>query len=130
MPGKVLAIDDQPEVLKLLTDLLKGHGRETDGYQDGDQALQALESSSQEVDLVVLDLIMPVMDGFEFVYELRKVKAWRTIPITVVTSKDITDEDRARLNGYAEKILQKGAYDRDELLEQLREVVIGCVERA
>ena len=66
--------------------------------------------------------MMPEMDGFEFVRELRKLRAHRSIPVIVVTAKDLTAEDRRRLNGHVEKILQKGGYSRDELLREIREL--------
>jgi DNA-binding response OmpR family regulator len=67
--------------------------------------------------------MMPDMDGFEFAEAVRKHEAWHKIPIVVLTAKDLTVEDRLRLNGYVEKILQKGAYGRDELLADVRELV-------
>jgi CheY-like chemotaxis protein len=70
--------------------------------------------------LILLDLMMPVMDGFEFVMELRKVKAWREIPIVVVTARDLTEEDRSRLSGEVAGLIQKGGMDRESLLAQLR----------
>ena len=57
--------------------------------------------------------MMPEMDGFEFVAEFRRHAAWRAIPIVVITAKDLTRDDRERLNGYVEKILQKGAHGRE-----------------
>ena len=73
--------------------------------------------------LILLDLMMPEMDGFQFVLELEKNQEWRTIPILVVTAKDLTLEDRRRLNGHVEKIMQKGAYRREDLLKNVRELV-------
>ena len=58
--------------------------------------------------------------------ELRKVEAWRCIPVVVATAKDLTDEDRKALSGNVEFVLQKGAYGRDQLLEQVRELVATC----
>ena len=66
---------------------------------------------------------MPEMDGFEFLEELRKEEANRSIPIVVITSKTITAEDRMRLNGSVERILLKKASSREELLRQVRELV-------
>ena len=57
--------------------------------------------------VVLLDLMMPEMDGFEVVAELRRHGAWRTIPIVVVTAKELTAEDRQWLNGYVERILER-----------------------
>gem|GEM_PF-6129139 len=65
---------------------------------------------------------MPQMDGFEFVLQLRKTPAWRSIPVIVLTAKDITKADRSRLNGYVCDVLQKGAYSTQALLDEVREL--------
>jgi signal transduction histidine kinase len=71
--------------------------------------------------LIVLDLMMPEMDGFEFAARVRQKREWRFIPIVVLTAYDLSLEDRRRLNGYVETILQKVGDSRDALLHQLRE---------
>jgi CheY-like chemotaxis protein len=73
--------------------------------------------------------MMPEMDGFAFVTEFRRHEPWRAIPIVVITAKDLTREDRERLNGYVEKVLQKGAYGRDELLAEVRDLVAQSIAR-
>jgi CheY-like chemotaxis protein len=73
--------------------------------------------------------MMPEMDGFEFAAEFRRHESWRTIPIVVVTARDLSREDRERLNGHVQKILQKGAYGRDALLAEVRELVATSVAR-
>jgi CheY-like chemotaxis protein len=73
--------------------------------------------------------MMPEMDGFEFVAEFRRHEAWRDVPIVVVTAKDLTRDDRDRLNGYVQRILQKGAYSREQLLAEVRELVTTSVAR-
>jgi CheY-like chemotaxis protein len=95
--------------------------------EHGRAALERVAEDRPE--LILLDLMMPEMDGFQFIEELRKQEAWRAIPIIVVTAKDLTEEDRLRLNGYVEKILQKGAYSRDDLLAEVRDLVTSCVAR-
>ena len=67
--------------------------------------------------------MMPEMDGFDFIHELRKTPAWRSIPVVVLTAQDVSEEDRQRLNGSVAKILRKAAYRRDELLLEVREQV-------
>jgi hypothetical protein len=57
------------------------------------------------------------------VVEMQRNEAWRQIPVAVITAKDLTAEDRARLNGTVETTLQKGAYSRDELLVELRNLI-------
>jgi CheY-like chemotaxis protein len=69
------------------------------------------------------------MDGFQVVEALREREAWRSIPIVVVTAKDLTAEDHLRLSGYVEKILQKGAYSREALLAEIRDLVMTCIAR-
>ena len=65
--------------------------------------------------------MMPVMDGFEFVLEMRKLETSKSIPIVVVTAKDITDEDRRRLNGGVVGLIEKTGLDRESLLAQVLE---------
>jgi CheY-like chemotaxis protein len=59
--------------------------------------------------------------------ELRRQERWNGIPVVVITAKELTAEDRKRLNGGVERILQKGAFRREELLSQLRELVAACL---
>jgi CheY-like chemotaxis protein len=75
----------------------------------------------------LLDLMMPEMDGFEFLEEMRRKAEWRDIPVVVVTAKDLTDADRSRLNGGVERIIQKT--DRDDMLREVRSVLAKRVER-
>jgi CheY-like chemotaxis protein len=63
--------------------------------------------------------MMPVMDGFQFTSEVRAHAEWQSIPIVVMTAKDITAEDRTRLDGKVSRILQKGACGREELLAEI-----------
>jgi CheY-like chemotaxis protein len=71
--------------------------------------------------------MMPEMDGFAFLEALRQQDAWRSIPVVVVTAMDLTPEDRQRLNGYVEQILQKGAYSHEELLHEIQLLIAACV---
>ena len=80
-------------------------------------------------DAILLDLMMPEMDGFEFLAELRRQPTWRDIPVLVLTAMDLTDEDRRRLNGEVEQVMQKGAYDRDELLREVGRALADSIER-
>jgi CheY-like chemotaxis protein len=80
--------------------------------------------------LILLDLMMPEMDGFEFVTELRRHVEWRGIPVIIVTAKELTAEERARLSGQVERILQKGASTRASLLGEIRDMVAAYVTPA
>jgi len=68
--------------------------------------------------------MMPEMDGFQFIIALRETE-WRSIPIVVVTAMELTLEERQQLNGSVERILQKSAYNRDELLQEIRALVMA-----
>jgi CheY-like chemotaxis protein len=73
--------------------------------------------------VILLDLMMPEMDGFEFAARVRRRPEWRTIPIVVLTAHDLNDADRRRLNGYVETIMQKPGDSHEALLEQLRDML-------
>ena len=69
---------------------------------------------------------MPVMDGFQFMVELRQDESWRRIPVVVLTAKELTEEDRRQLSGDVEVIMQKGAYSQEQLLERVLDLVASC----
>jgi CheY-like chemotaxis protein len=73
--------------------------------------------------LILLDLMMPEMDGFEFLQVLRASEGYSDIPVIVVTARDLSDEDRTRLAVGVERVLQKGHYSRDELILQVRNLI-------
>jgi len=75
--------------------------------------------------LILLDLMMPEMDGFEFMDTVRRHEDHRQIPVFVITAKDLTEEDRRRLNGGVERIIQKGATSQDDVLELVRNLLFG-----
>jgi CheY-like chemotaxis protein len=111
----------------LLKRTLESQGWAAAAVADGQAALEAL--SAQAADLILLDLMMPRMDGFEFVSELRKQREWRSIPVIVITAKSLTAEDRLALEGHVLKVIQKGDFTREALLTELREVILECAER-
>ena len=123
----VLIVDDDVEVRQLLRRMLEPEGYPVVEAENGRVALERLREVSPSV--ILLDLMMPEMDGFDFVAELRRHEVWREIPIIVVTARDLSFDDRERLNGYVQKILQKGAHGRDELLAEVRELVASSVTR-
>ena len=123
----VLIVDDDATVRQLLRRMLEPEGYTVVEADNGRAALERLREVSPSV--VLLDLMMPEMDGFEFVAEFRRHEPWRAIPIVVITAKELTGDDHERLNGYVQKILQKGAHSRAELLADVRELVAQSVAR-
>jgi len=126
-PRKVLVVDDDPAVREMLVRTLDRQHWEVSTAEDGRAALDLMATHTP--DLILLDLMMPRMDGFEFVSELRKHKEWRSIPIVVITAKTLTKEDRLSLQGHVQKVLQKGDFSLEALLAELREIVRECVSR-
>ena len=94
---------------------------------NGRVALDTLRASPPGV--IVLDLMMPEMDGFEFVAAVRGNEAWRNIPIVVVTAKDLSAEDHQRLNGYVDRVMQKSATELGALLRELAQMLPHSIER-
>jgi CheY-like chemotaxis protein/anti-sigma regulatory factor (Ser/Thr protein kinase) len=121
----VLVVDDDAGVRQLLRRMLEPDGYTVVEAENGRVALEELRRLTPSV--VLLDLMMPEMDGFEFVAEFRAHESWRAIPVVVITAKDLTGEDRERLNGYVQKILQKGAHTREQLLAEVRDLVARSV---
>jgi PAS domain S-box-containing protein len=127
MSSHVLVVDDDATTREMLRRLVEGEGWTVSEAENGQVALSRLAERTPE--LVLLDLMMPKMDGFQFVVEMQRHEAWRRIPIAVITAKDLTAEDRTRLNGAVEAILQKGAYSRDELLVELRQLIASGMRK-
>ena len=118
--GKVLIVEDEADARDMLSRLVEKEGWEVALAGNGREGL-ALVAEAQPT-LIFTDLMMPVMDGFTFVEELRRVEDWKKIPVIVLTAKDLTDEDRRRLSGQVERVLDKGSQSRQDLVDRLREL--------
>ncbi len=121
--GKALIVDDEEAVRESIARLLDKEGWATRQAPDGRAALACV--AEERPDLILLDLMMPVMDGFTFLQELRRQDTGRTIPVVIITSKDLSPEERQWLNGQVTQVLQKGTYGRDELLRELTQLVVA-----
>jgi threonine synthase len=87
---------------------------------------EAIDTARRELpDLIVLDLLMPEVNGFDVVRSLQEHPDTARIPILVVTGEEITVEDRARLNGFVTTIMEKADFDRDRLLAEVRRAMSG-----
>jgi CheY-like chemotaxis protein len=98
--------------------VLTAEGLAVDEAAGGPEALDQLRR--QPPDLVLLDLLMPGMDGFHVVEAIRQKEAWRHIPIWIVTAKDLAPEDRQRLHGRIQAVVSKDQVGRDGLRARLR----------
>jgi signal transduction histidine kinase/CheY-like chemotaxis protein len=123
----VLVVDDDPLIRELMRRTLEKEGCLVAEAENGRVALERVRE--RVPGLILLDLIMPEMDGFAFLLELRRQDAWRTIPVVVVTSKTLTTEERERLNGQVLQVLEKDARTRDLLLQDVRDMVRARARR-
>jgi CheY-like chemotaxis protein len=119
--GPVLVVDDDEVVRASVGQALAAGGYAVVEAEHGRAALDKLRATTPS--LILLDLLMPEMDGFEFVEELRKNENWCSIPVVVVTAKDVTAEDRGRLRGSVQKVILKGTYTSEDLLAEVRALV-------
>jgi PAS domain S-box-containing protein len=119
--GRALVVDDDQGIRSLFQRALSEDGWTVDEAENGAIALELAKKTRP--DLVLLDLMMPVMDGFEFVMHFRKLEGCRLTPVIVVTAKDLDQSERENLLGGVERIVEKGALTRQQLLKQVRELV-------
>jgi PAS domain S-box-containing protein len=126
-PRHVLVVDDDAGTREMLRRLVQSEGWTVSEAENGRVALARLAERTPA--LILLDLMMPEMDGFQFVVEIQRNEAWRSMPVAVITAKDLTAEDRLRLNGNVEAILEKGAFSRDDLLVALRNLIASRATR-
>jgi hypothetical protein len=124
---RALVVDDQAANREVLRRVLEDEGWQVSEAENGQVALEKV--AGQAPSLILLDLMMPVMDGFEFVMEMRARDSCRAIPIVVVTAKDVTEEDRQRLQGDVVGLSQKSGIDCESLLTQLGQLVAATEAR-
>jgi PAS domain S-box-containing protein len=120
-PRSVLVVEDDPGARSLIRRALEAEGWVVTEAENGRVALERL--AAEPPALVLLDLMMPEMDGFEFLEALRKKEGEPRIPVVVITAKELTEEDCQRLNGGVERIVSKGTGNRDEFLREVRDLV-------
>jgi ammonium transporter len=119
--GRILVVEDDADTRELMTRTLLREGWSVDEAENGLVALERIADNLP--DLILLDLMMPRMDGFQFIAELQQTPRGPSIPVIVITAKDLTIDDRQRLNGLVQTILEKQGYTRDELLLKISRLV-------
>jgi len=123
--GSILVVDDDVQMREMIKRILEKEGWQVHEAENGQDALQKITNESPQA--IILDLMMPKMDGFQFIEALRKQAQHPPIPVLVLTAKTLNAEDRLRLNGYGENIIQKGTYNREALLNEVRKLLKMCV---
>jgi signal transduction histidine kinase/DNA-binding response OmpR family regulator len=123
---KILIVEDDATTRTMLRRTLEREGWSIVEAENGRVGLEQMHAHDPA--LILLDVMMPEMDGFRFVAELRSHEAWLTTPIVVVTAKDLSAEERERLGAPHSHVLRKGAYGREALISEIRLMLSGAVQ--
>ena len=121
---RILVVDDDAASSEMLERTLEMAGWRVTTAVNGREVLAMLESQEKMLpDVILLDLMMPELDGFEVLEIVKKNNIWSNIPVLIMTAKELTETDYMRLNGSVAGLMAKGAYSRDELLKQLNSLL-------
>ncbi len=117
----LLIVDDEPDLRDIFRRRAEGDGWRVLEAPDGQSALDAL--ARHRPDVILLDLMMPTMDGFEFLDRLRQAPETRDLPVIVMTAMSLTEQDIQRLRGQAQQVVQKGGQPMESILNDIRRVL-------
>jgi len=119
---RIVIADDNPDVRRLIRRILQSQGNYTlFEASDGKEAIRIAQK--EHPDLIILDLMMPEMDGFSVLDSLQAEPETMDIPVIVVTAKELTPEEKTRLQGHIQSLMQKGDFMSDELLDEVRALI-------
>jgi CheY-like chemotaxis protein len=117
--GRALVIDDQQNALDIAEKSLSSIGWKTVTAVNGQDGLEKF--TANKVDLILLDIMMPVMNGFEFLTQLRALPKGRDVPVIVLTAKDLSDDEKLILNGNVEHVFSKVETSVEQLVADINE---------
>ena len=120
-PRLVLLVEDDKPTREMMARTLEKSDWQVSEAGNGREALDQLAQKKPR--LILLDLMMPVMDGFDFLLEMRANAEWQDIPVIVLTAKNLTEEDRRILSGRVEQIVEKGACAHEQVVSLIRQAV-------
>jgi len=117
----VLVVDDEPQTVQLLTDKLQAEGFNVLQAYGGQQGIDL--AIAEHPDVIILDLMMPEVSGFDVVQQLRAHSEAMEIPILIFTAKDLTEDDRQKLEGHVKMIASKSGSGKEDLLRELERLL-------
>jgi threonine synthase len=118
----VAIVDDNPDVRRLVRRILQSQGNYV--LLEAENGVEAVKLIQEKLpDLVILDLMMPELDGFGVMDALQKDPSTADIPVIVVTAKELTQNEKTRLHGHIQSLMQKGNFLSDELLDEVRTLI-------
>jgi len=117
--SRIVVVDDTPDARRLIRRILQSQGNYT--LFEASNGQEAIDLAKKELpDLIILDLMMPVMDGFAVLDALKADAQTAPIPVIVVTAKELTPDEKSRLQGRIHSLMQKGEFMNDELMDEVR----------
>ena len=119
-PTRILLVEDDALQRELMCEWLVGEQWTVHEASNGREALDLLRTNKPDV--ILLDLMMPEMDGFEIVAALQEEPLWRDVPVIVITARDLDAKDRERLNSGVHSVLLKNTFRPNELVERIRQL--------
>ena len=119
-PMEILVVDDDEKAVKCIRVILENAGFRVLTAYGGKAGIELAINNNP--DMIILDLMMPDISGFDVVEKLRKHQKAKNIPIVICSSKDITEEDKKVLNGNIMAIVQKGSHTKEELLREIQNI--------
>jgi threonine synthase len=119
---RIVVVEDNPDAGRLIKRILQAKGNyEVHLAEGGAEGILLVERT--QPDLVITDLMMPDIDGFKIIDALKAGEDTRHIPIIVLTAKELTVQERERLSGQIESLLQKGSFMDEDLLQSIVNVL-------
>jgi DNA-binding response OmpR family regulator len=118
---RALVVEDDASTREMMRRTLEKDGWMVIEAENGRAGLDRIDGEVPAI--ILLDLMMPEMDGFEFMDKLRTRPDCRGVPVIVITAKDLTPEDHQRLNGEVSRIMRKGATSAEQLLAEVRAIL-------
>ncbi len=128
MPGHVLVVDDDADSREYIDRLLRGWGWRVTTAENGCQAFDSVLTETP--DLIILDLLMPEMDGFEFLNRLRSEEKWRMIPVVVESAMELTPQQLEFLKENVSNVVFKAADSQGEWVSSLANSIRSCALRS
>ena len=121
--GPILIVEDDEATRDVTSRMLAAEGWETTSVENGRKALEWLEDNEPPV-LILLDLMMPEVDGFHVITELQCRDEWREIPVVVFTAMDVPPARMAFLEQHVESVIRKGGYGQERMLDEVRGLIV------
>ncbi|MCY1056514.1 response regulator [Nannocystis sp. SCPEA4] len=128
LPASVLVVDDEPDIRELLRRLAERAQWSVREAANGREAIGALRTAIPDV--VLLDLMMPEVDGFEVIQTMRAEPGWRDIPVIVITACELTASEAEFLHAGVHRVLRKGSYSQAALLNEVRALLEAAATKA